>query len=65
MTKQDYKDLNEKLEKAYEKLVVELRHKIALHEERWQLVNDFINGKKTGSQINDRMIEIKEELRNE
>lgn len=63
MTKQDYKDLNEKLEKAYEKLVAELRHKIALHEERWQLANDFISGKKTGSQINDRMIEIKEELK--
>lgn len=63
LTKKDYIELNRKLEEKYEDYIKKLKHKISLHEERWELLKMYLVDGVKPEKIDERMMEIKEELK--
>jgi hypothetical protein len=62
MSKVNWKEVCEKQEIEYDKIISDLRKRLKLHEERNELIKMYLNGEVSGEEIDSRMMELKRVL---
>jgi hypothetical protein len=62
MSKVNWKEVCEKQEIEYDKIISDLRKRLKLHEERNKLIKMYLSGEVCGEEIDSRMLELKKVL---